>query len=159
MKLAYLALGLGLSFICTTGVDIWLAKSAARGTGHPRIQSVWTSFVWGTPAMLATAASLYMLWRMPPEPVFWIGLLSISLGGIWVSQQRLHWIGPRIAGVATLMLPAAHLSRFGADAMTFTGGAINAGFIATARILTGLAIRNKLKPGTVPFHPYAGPST
>jgi uncharacterized iron-regulated membrane protein len=148
VKLAYLALGLGLSFICTTGVDIWLAKAAARGTGHPGIQSAWTSFVWGTPAMLASAASLYMLWQIPPEPVFWIGLLSISLGGIWVPQQRLHWIAPLTAGVATLVLPAAHLARFGAEAMTFAGTIVNVSWLAAAVVLIVLGVRNKLTSGT-----------
>lgn len=144
VKLVYLALGLGLSFICTTGVDIWLAKAASRGRDHPGIQSAWTSFVWATPAMLAMAASLYMLWRIPPEPVFWTGLLVISLGGIWVPQQRLHWIAPLIAGLATLVLPVAHIIRFDSDAMTVSGGAVNIGWVMTALILIVLGLRNKI---------------
>ena len=101
--------------------------------------------------MLASPASLYMLWHVSPEPVFWIGLLSVSLGGLWVPQHRLHWIAPLTAGVAILMLPAAHVFRFGASAMTFAGTAVNVGWLAIALILIVLAMRNKSKPGKQPF--------
>ncbi|KCZ86119.1 iron uptake protein [Hyphomonas adhaerens MHS-3] len=149
VKLIYFALGLGLSFICTTGVDIWLAKAAARGRQHPGIQSTWTSFVWGTPAMLAIAGALYILWAVPPEPVFWIGLIFISLGGIWVPQRLLHWIGPAATATATLLLLTVHAVRFGPDVATHAGLGVSAGLFATSFALAALGWRNWTKAGTV----------
>lgn len=143
VKLIYLALGLGLSFICTTGVDIWLAKAAARGREHPGIQSTWTSFVWATPAMLASTATLYILWTVPAEPVFWSGLALLSLAGIRVPQRVLHWAAPLAAGIAVLSLPVAHLVRFGSEAMAPVALGVNAGWAVTAIALIALGLRNR----------------
>ena len=143
VKLVYFALGLGLSFICTTGVDIWLAKTAARGRDRPVIQAVWTSFVWATPAMLAAAAVVYMLWSVPPEPVFWTGLALLSLAGTWVAQQILHWAAPLAAGVAVLALPLAHFIRFGSDAAAPAAMGINTGWALAAVTLIALGLRNR----------------
>jgi uncharacterized iron-regulated membrane protein len=143
VKLVYLTLGLGLSFICTTGVDIWLAKAAASGREHPGIQSAWTSFVWATPAMLASTAALYILWTVPAEPVFWTGLVLLSLAGIRAPQRVLHWAAPLAAGLAVLSLPAAHFIRFGNEAMAPVALGVNIGWTATAIVLIVLGLRNR----------------
>lgn len=143
VKFTYLALGLALSFICTTGVDIWLAKAAARGREYPRVQSAWTSFVWATPAMLAFASTLYVNWAVSPAPVFWCGLLLASLAGVWTPQKLVHWLAPFATGVLTLMPPVAHIARFGADAFTPAGVWINAGLALSAGLLIALGFRNR----------------
>ena len=142
VKFIYLALGLALSFICTTGVDIWLAKAAARGREYRRVQSVWTSFVWATPAMLALTSTLHVLWAAPPVPVFWSGLLLLSLAGVWTPQKFVHWFAPLATGVLTIALPSAHVVRFGADAMTTAGLPMNAGLVLASLALVALGIRN-----------------
>lgn len=145
VKLLYLALGLALSFICTTGVDIWLAKAATRGREHPRIQSAWTSFVWATPAMLALASTFYILWAAPSEPVFWAGLLLLSLAGVWIPQRVVHWLAPLMTGILTMALPVAHVARFGADALSPAGIWMDAGLALSAALLIALGARNRAR--------------
>lgn len=143
VKFIYLALGLALSFICTTGVDIWLAKAAARGRAHPRIQSTWTSFVWATPAMLALASTLYVLWAISPVPIFWGGVLLLSLAGVWTPQHLAHWLAPFATGLLTLSLPLAHAARFGADAAAPSAVWVNAALVFAAALLIALGLRNQ----------------
>lgn len=145
VKLIYLALGLALCFICTTGVDIWLAKAAARGREYPRVQSAWTSFVWACPAMLAVAGVLYILWGTPPVPVFWAGLLIASLAGVWTPQRFVHWFAPMATGVLVLALPLAHIARFGEDAVGPAALGVNLAWGATALALIALGLRNRLR--------------
>jgi uncharacterized iron-regulated membrane protein len=145
IKLVYVLLGLGLSLLCTTGVDIWLVKSAAKGRPYPRIQSAWTTFVWATPALVALVCTLSVLAGVAPVPVYWIGLLVITLAGIWIDQRRLHWLAPLAAGLLILTLPLAHIFRHGAAAFSAAGAGVNVGLIATAAVIVALGVRNLRK--------------
>jgi hypothetical protein len=142
-KLLYVLLGLGLTFICTTGVDIWLAKSAARGRAYPRLQSAWTIFVWATPALIALACTLSLIANVPPVPFFWIGLVLVSLAGVWIPQRVAHWAAPLAAAVATLSLPLAHATQFGLPELGSIAFAVNVGLVTVAIILLALALRNR----------------
>lgn len=146
----YAILGLGLSFICTTGVDIWLAKAAARGRTYDRVQSAWTSFVWATPAMIALACTINLIADTDPIPVFWIGLAVLSLAGVWTPQRFAHWLGPLLAGIAALSLPIFHAARFGADAFTHAGLSVNAGVATCAIAMIALALRNLKRQAAAP---------
>ncbi|OJU11213.1 MAG: hypothetical protein BGN86_10425, partial [Caulobacterales bacterium 68-7] len=145
VKLVYVLLGLGLSLLCTTGVDIWLAKSAEKGRPYPRIQSAWTAFVWGTPALVALGCTLSLLGGVPPVPVFWIGLLLVSLAAVWVRQRLLHWLAPLLTAALVLTVPVAHLAKHGAAASSPIGFAVNLGLAVTAAVLLALALRNLRK--------------
>ncbi|MDG2521573.1 PepSY-associated TM helix domain-containing protein [Caulobacter segnis] len=147
VKLVYVVLGLGLSLLCTTGVDIWLAKSAAKGRDYPRVQSAWTTFVWMTPALVAVSCALAILASVPPAPFFWISLPLVTLAGIWVEQRRLHWLAPLAAGVLVLGLPLTHLARHGEAALSPAAFGVNLGLILTAVAIIGLAVRNWRKAG------------
>lgn len=152
----YALLGLALCFICTTGVDIWLAKAADRGRFYPRIQSAWTSFVWATPALLALACTLSLLAGTPPVPVFWIGLVAFSLLGMLAPQTTLHWLSPMLAGVAVLSLPLAHTLLYGAAALSGVAAAVNVGFAGAALALLGLGLRNSRRRTARPALTVAG---
>lgn len=142
VKFLYLILGFGMTFLCTTGVDIWLAKAAARGRGYPRFQSAWTCFVWGAPALLAAACAASLTTAAPPAPLFWIGLAIASVSGIWIPQRRAHWLGPGATALTTLAIPVAHTVQFGGSSWEAAALAVNIGFLATAIALWVLAVRN-----------------
>jgi uncharacterized iron-regulated membrane protein len=143
VKLLYVLLGLGLTFICTTGVDIWLAKSAARGRAYPPIQSTWTVFVWATPALIALVCTLSLALNAPPVPLFWIALPLVSLAGIWIPQHVAHWAGPLAAAVAIASLPLAHVARFGLPEPGSIALGVNGGLILVAVGLLALGFRNR----------------
>lgn len=132
VKLLYLGLGLGLGFICATGVDIWLAKSAARGRANPRIQAAWTTFVWGAPTVVAAAGTLFLLWKVSPIPTYWAGLATLSLCGGLSTPRLTTWLAPLVGGLLTASLPLAHLVRFGADAAAPAALGVNLALVAAA---------------------------
>lgn len=65
MRVIYGLLGLGLSAVCASGVDIWLARK--KISGWPA--RVWPGVAWGVPALL----TLTML-TVPSPFLFWGGL-------------------------------------------------------------------------------------
>lgn len=143
VKFLYALFGLGLAFICTTGVDIWLAKSAERGRSYPRIQSAWTVFVWATPALIALACTLSLIGDVPPVPLFWSGLALVSLAGVWVPQRLAHWAAPLAAAAATLSLPLAHAVKLGIPSANTVAFGVNTGLTLIAVALFALALRNR----------------
>lgn len=66
VKAAYLLLGLGLCWVTSTGVTIWLARRRARGRPAPGWERAWTAVVWGQPAALAISAVLAIGWSFDP---------------------------------------------------------------------------------------------
>ena len=58
LKLAYLILGVALTWITVTGVTIWLARWNTKGRPRLHWQRVWIAAVWSQPAALGIAASM-----------------------------------------------------------------------------------------------------
>ena len=69
VRLAYAVLGLALTYVCATGISIWLARRRARGRPAPRLEWAWSAWTWGAPLALI-AAALLSRWA-PPGPCFW----------------------------------------------------------------------------------------
>jgi uncharacterized iron-regulated membrane protein len=122
VRWAYVVLGLGLCLICTTGMDIWLLKSAARGRPQPRLRQGWTGFVWGAPAAMALSAVLTLGLAAPFKPVFWVLLALATAAGALAPSQRLVSTAGRLALTAALLLLAdSHLLKFGQAALSPAG--------------------------------------
>lgn len=105
VKLAYLLLGLALTVVSVTGVNIWLAR---RG-GRDWVNDFWCAGVWGTPVAIALAALGSVLGNMPPIALFLAGLAACL--GLCLYQRDeirsavlLKWT----SGGLLLLLVAAH---------------------------------------------------
>lgn len=72
VKLAYLLLGLALTVVSVTGVNVWLAR---RG-GRDWVNDLWCAGVWGTPMATALAALGSVVGGMPPIALFLAGLAT-----------------------------------------------------------------------------------
>lgn len=85
VKIIYGVLGLALSIVSATGVNIWLIKRREKGRPAPRLELAWAATIWGTP--LALALSMLVPILLPVEgtllnAIFWLVLLfliSVSL--------------------------------------------------------------------------------
>lgn len=90
-KLLYGALGLALTVICASGVNIWLARRAQPN----HLDLLWSGFVWGVPLALSLAA-LGALLSGSPEILF-LSVLSGSIAGslLWrdaaALRRSLQW--------------------------------------------------------------------
>ncbi|MFC4255203.1 PepSY domain-containing protein [Altererythrobacter xixiisoli] len=56
IKIAYALLGLGLTYLASSGVTIWLARRRDKRNAAPGWEKLWAGTVWGQPAALAAAA-------------------------------------------------------------------------------------------------------
>ena len=81
VKLAYIVLGLMLTVVCATGVNIWLGKRERRGYFEPRLKAAWSALVWGAPALLFGTFLLRLGLGngVPFAWLFWCGLAGIVI--------------------------------------------------------------------------------
>ena len=145
VQLFYALLGAGLCLVCTTGIDIWLMKSAAKGKRHERLHRMWTAFVWGTPTLIAMAAALEIWVLAPLSMVFWIGLAALCLacGFAPLRQQTLARHAPGILGASIIALVAAHCLKFGMAAFTLAGAQINLPLLAIGFVFLGAPLMKR----------------
>lgn len=109
VKLLYLLMGLALTVICASGVNIWLAKRSDRSA----VNDLWVAVVWGSPAALALAAAGAML-ELPPLATFAAGLVAATGLALWLKHEtrtRRLLIGA-LAGLLAAVV-ALHLGRHG----------------------------------------------
>jgi uncharacterized iron-regulated membrane protein len=112
VRIAYTLLGLGLCLICTTGMDIWLLKAAQKGRPHPRLHRLWTGFVWGAPVAMAAAGAVTLVWPMAYIPAFWLILIGLSAGALFLGSVRQVSVSGRLALATALVgLVAVHACR------------------------------------------------
>jgi len=129
---AYTLLGLGLCLICTTGMDIWLLKSAQRGRPHPRLQGAWRAFVWGAPAAMALAALFTLLLGWDFRPVFWgLLVLAAAAGGYGTALPVARACRLLLAG-GLILLVGAQLGSVGARGLSGASLAVNAVLLIVA---------------------------
>lgn len=82
MKIIYAILGLGLTVVSATGVNIWLVKRKQRTLLNP----LWVAVVWGTPLALAVSACA-ALFAFSPIWVFCLSLLASTAVCLWVGDE------------------------------------------------------------------------
>ncbi len=146
VRWAYVFLGAALCLICTTGMDIWLLKSAQKGRPYPRLHKLWTGFVWGTPTAMALAALATITAAIPFVPVFWGLTIALSLAGLLAtSQASLSQIGRYVFASSLLALIGGHIIRFGAASFSQTALGLNLTLLILAVLTIGLTARQSRK--------------
>lgn len=132
VKLAYLILGLALSVIAVSGINIWLAKRRQRDG----LNNIWTAIVWGTPLAIGLTALSQLTLGFSSHWLFWGTLVVTAL-----FTQRLdnHKRSKAIlqfgAAITLLTVVALHSVHFGGLAWQAAPLGVNLSFIATAMLL------------------------
>jgi uncharacterized iron-regulated membrane protein len=92
VRLVYVLLGAALSFVCASGVTIWLERRADRGRPAPRLRSAWLGWTWGVPGALLVAAVASPV--LPPSWSFWACALGApAVGALLRRAARLAGTG------------------------------------------------------------------
>ncbi|NCU00128.1 PepSY-associated TM helix domain-containing protein [Candidatus Macondimonas diazotrophica] len=141
----YGLLGLGLTVLCVTGVNLWITKRAHESWMHRG----WIAWVWGWPLALAGAAWTALLGVGP-----WWGLMAalafaLSASGLGPDAVALR---RRLIGslaVALFAVLATHLATFGYRPGNPATGAVN-GAIALGAILAFMAWRRQQRHAATP---------
>lgn len=113
-KLLYVILGLSLTIVSATGMNIWLAKRSFRDP----LNLLWPAFVWGTPLAM-TLALIASLIDAPTTPTFWGALLLCLLIAARAEHESAVRQGLRLANAAALGLTVAV---YGFKFQTFSAG-------------------------------------
>ena len=78
VRVLWLVLGLSLTVVSVTGINIWLAKRNQRDG----LERAWVGFVWGTPLALTVSAFASVFTPLSGLPVFLLCLLASVVAGL-----------------------------------------------------------------------------
>lgn len=127
IKLLYFVLGMALTVIAASGINIWLAK---RG-GRNYINDLWCACVWGTPLALVVSA-IVSLYQLPAISAF-VATLLLSAGLCLKLKDTLQsaiWL--KLVTAAGLVLLVFVYTGFYLEQLTVLSIAINLSLMLTA---------------------------
>lgn len=121
-KLLYVVLGLALTVVSVSGVNIWLIKRKKQDA----INLLWAGIVWGTPLALLISGITQVLFHLPSTGVFWGSLLITCAIACWLGEARRanRWIKTAIS-LAAITLLLGYIFKFGMAAFSSAGLAFN----------------------------------
>lgn len=146
VKVLYALLGLALTVVSVTGINIWLERRKRRDW----INHAWPGFVWGCGAGLAASAIAQVVLGVAGTPILWLGLaFAIAVGFRLQDTRRTRCVLQLATAALLVLLVLGHVLRFGADqAFGAAGIGINLALLATAGLLGWLGLRSHPQPGT-----------
>lgn len=129
VKILYGLLGLALTVVAVTGINVWLARRRRRDY----LARLWAGIVWGAPLALATAAAVQIALGSFAMAVFWPVLLAAASCSVAANDDARAGRILRLACSATLLLVViAHVVRFGGDALHDMPAILNAALMLVA---------------------------
>lgn len=133
VKIVYFALGLGLTYLAASGVNIWLARRRDKGRPAPGWERAWAATVWGQPAGIAAAAIAGLVAaEVVPAIIAWLAVsLLFLIAAIRLPAASLSTLGRLATGALMLTAAAMHLTlRGGMGAADSMAWIVNAALIA-----------------------------
>nr|WP_252728108.1 PepSY-associated TM helix domain-containing protein [Alteromonas sp. C1M14] len=119
-KLLYFVLGIMLTVLCISGVEIWLAKKA----NPPVLSRLWAATVWGSIAALAITAIVDLFTTLPLVAVFWLLLALCCICAMTLpTMTKPRW--QQLSGVSVIALLACYTLYHGSDAFNLPALQIN----------------------------------
>lgn len=141
VKMAYGVLGLALTVVSVTGINIWLARRRTRDW----LNDAWSGCVWGAPLAFVLTALTQIVFGLPSTGLFWGAILAAVMFCLWLRDTaRGADLLKRTTAVALAVLLGAYLLRFGRDAFTPAALGVNAVLAVTAGIFAWLARRPRV---------------
>lgn len=137
----YGVLGLALTIIPVTGINIWLA----RRRGRDYLDNLWTGLVWGTPpALLLTAVAALVTVGAGTAMLFWGGVVASMGLAQWLDNDaRCRLVLQLLTGGLALALVAGHLVRFGGSSLENSAAlGVNVSLLLVAAVFLWLATRH-----------------
>lgn len=142
VKILYGLLGLSLTVISVTGINIWLARRKTRDY----LNDLWIGTVWGAPAALALTAVTEILLNVPSTALFWISLLA-SIAWALRSKDPARARRDLCATAAALLgvLVVGYLLKFDTTRLAVAAWWVNGALAATAIIMIAIAAGSSRK--------------
>ncbi|WP_246021700.1 PepSY-associated TM helix domain-containing protein [Alteraurantiacibacter aquimixticola] len=114
VELAYIAFGLALCVITSTGTTLWLRKRRRKGLPTERMAAAWTVTIWGIPLALLAMAWLRFLGGpdVPLVASFWGLLIAGLLVAVLRPSSMADDLVRRALGIAMLVSALVHATWF-----------------------------------------------
>lgn len=138
VKIAYGILGLALTVVSVTGINIWLARRRTRDW----LNDLWSGCVWGAPLAFGLTAMTQVGFGLPSTGLFWATILASVTYCLWLRDTALGV--PRLQRAAAVILGLLLMTytiRFGGHAVTPAALGVNAVLAGVALILAWLSHR------------------
>ena len=136
VKILYGLLGLSLTVISVTGINIWLARRKTRDY----LNDLCIGTVWGAPAALALTAVTELLLNLPSTALFWLSLFAAiawSLRAKDPARARRDLCATAAALLGVLV--AGYLLKFDTTRLPEVAWWMNGVLAATAVVMTVIA--------------------
>lgn len=119
-KLLYFVLGIMLTVLCISGMEIWLAKKA----NPPTLTRLWYAMVLGSVSSLALTATVSLVSEFSLIAVFWaLMVLNVVVSVAFKRSGKILWL--TIAGFAVLTLLLVYVLVHGANALSLAALQLN----------------------------------
>lgn len=143
VKVLYGILGLALTVVSVTGINIWLARRRTRDY----LNNFWTGIVWGAPLALALTAVTQVLLGIPSTLLMWLIIVAaMALAQIVDDDRRSKYYLLAATSATLLILVGGYSLKFGSAALTPLALTFNSTLLITALILGFAALRLRQKP-------------
>jgi uncharacterized iron-regulated membrane protein len=136
VKVLYGVLGLSLTIISATGINIWLARRRTRDY----VNDLWMGTVWGAPLALALTAVTAVVFHLPSTALFWF-TLAASVGWALRTQEPARARKDLCAASAMLLLVllAGYFVTYDAQEITPVAWWVNGGVLSVAAVMAAIA--------------------
>lgn len=139
VKIAYGILGLALTVISVTGVNIWLARRKTRDY----LTDLWAGIVWGVPPALTLAAITLVLFHIPSMWVFWSAVgLAVLLSLYCKNEKKSVPVLQATCALSLALLITGYCIKFGSAAFHSAAIDVN-GVLLIIAMLMGYPVFRK----------------
>ena len=143
VKFVYAILGLAVTVVSVTGVNIWLRKRKQTDI----VNDLWAGIVWGIPLALMLPAIIQIAFQFTSMEVFWLSLtLLLIYSGRLKDERRVKRRLQAASIVAVTVLLGTHLARFGPAAFESASIFVNGSLVLYLAYL----VRAVAKPLRIP---------
>lgn len=129
----YAALGLALSAVAVSGINVWLNRRKTRDA----LNNLWAGIVWGAPLAMAVPALGSAASLLTPTALFWLVMVaSMALAQRLDDPARTRRYLQRFTAGVLVGVVGLHLWRSGLDSLVAPAAlAVNVGFVLVALVL------------------------
>jgi hypothetical protein len=119
-KWFYFILGVMLTMLCVSGMEIWLSKKA-----HPPLATrLWYSVVWGSVSALALTAVVDMFYAGSLVVIFWSLMVFNTVVTVFLHRlSKALWL--MLSGLSVLLLLIAYIGVNGVSSFTISSLQLN----------------------------------
>lgn len=142
VRLLYFVLGMALTVISVSGINLWLIKRKKEDA----VDDAWAGIVWGTPIALVVSAAAQIFFALSPQSVFWAVVAMAIFSSLLtanVKRARLILRSSFILGVILFLL--CYLWQFGGYAMQSSALTVNTLFFSAAVAVAVMVLWLELK--------------